>query len=81
MSAMAYPLFQVLVIAAAVGFSAWRVWRTYAPKRRKIASEPGCDAGCPSCNHCTTTDAPPPPGATPRLRKNERPLEFRPRPR
>lgn len=74
----AYHGFELVVVSLAVGLAGWRVWKAYAPKKR-AAETAGCDAGCPSCNHCTTTDAAPPPGVTPRPRRAEQPLVFRPR--
>jgi hypothetical protein len=71
----AYQLFEWAVVALVVALAGWQVWRTYAPKPRPAGggSAPGCDTGCPSCNHCATTLVEPP--------KTEQKIEFHPRPR
>ena len=47
MSAMLQQLVVLLIVAAAVAYTGWRVWRSMAAaRRRKTAAGCGPDCGC-----------------------------------
>jgi len=53
---MIYAIFQNVVIALVVVYSAVYLWRKLLP-RKAAAPAAACDSGCSTCNQCATSVA------------------------